>query len=40
MKTVEWHKRGRSGDFIVKLKKKYTFFTILRVDKYVWISKY
>ena len=35
MKTAEWHERGRSGDFIVKLKKKYTF---LLFD--VWISEF
>ena len=35
MKTAEWHHRGRSGDFIVKLNKKYTFFTILRLDKWI-----
>ena len=33
MKTVEWHQRGRSSDFIVKLKKGYTFLF------YVWISE-
>ena len=33
MKTEEWHQRGRSGDFIVKLKKKYILSTILRLDK-------
>ena len=33
MKAAEWHQRGRSGDFIVKLNKKYTFFTILRLDR-------
>ena len=26
MKTAEWHQQGRSGDFIVNLKKKYTFY--------------
>ena len=35
MKTAEWHKQGRSGDFIVKLKKKYTFLPF-----YVWISQF
>ena len=35
MKTAEWHQRGRSGDFIVKLKKKYTFLPF-----YVWISEF
>ena len=35
MKTAEWHQRGRSGDFIVKLKKKYTFSPF-----YVWISEF
>ena len=25
MRREEWHQRGPSGDFIVKLKKKYTF---------------
>ena len=29
------HNRGRSGDFIVKLKKKYTFLPF-----YVWISEF
>ena len=35
MKTAGWHRRGRSGDFIVKLKKKYTFLPF-----YVWISEF
>ena len=35
MKTAEWHQQGRSGDFIVKLKKKYTFLPF-----YVWISEF
>ena len=35
LKTTEWHQRGRSGDFIVKLKKKYTFLPF-----YVWISEF
>ena len=30
MNTAEWHQRGRSGDFIVQLKKPF----------YVWISKF
>ena len=33
MKTAEWHQRGRSGDFIVKLKKKNTFLPF-------WISEF
>ena len=35
MKTAEWHRRGCSGDFIVKLKKKYTFLPFS-----VWISEF
>ena len=35
MKKVEWPQWGRSGDFIVKLKKKYTFLPF-----YVWISEF
>ena len=35
MKTAEWHQRGRSGHFIVKLKKKHTFLPF-----YVWISEF
>ena len=35
MKIAEWHQRGRSGDFIVKLKKKYTF-----IPFYVWINEF
>ena len=35
MKTAEWHQRGCFGDFIVEMKKKYTFFTVLRLDKWV-----
>ena len=35
MKTAEWHQRGRSGDSIVKLKKKYTFLQFC-----VWISEF
>ena len=35
MKTAERHRRGRSGDFIVKLKKKYTFLPFS-----VWISEF
>ena len=35
MKTAEWHQPGRSGDFIVKLKKKYIFLPF-----YIWISKF
>ena len=35
MKTAEWHQRGRSGDFIVKLKKKHTFLPF-----HVWISEF
>ena len=35
MKTAEWYQRGRSGDFIVKWKKKYTFLQF-----YVWISEF
>ena len=35
METTEWHQRSRSGDFIVRLKKKYTFFAILRLDKWI-----
>ena len=33
MKTAEWHQRGCSGDFIVKVKKKIQIFTILHLDK-------
>ena len=33
MKTAEWHQRVRSGDFIVKLKKKNTFLPF-------WISEF
>ena len=33
MKTAERHQQGHSGDFIVKLKKEYTFLPF-----YVWIS--
>ena len=33
MKTAEWHQRGRSSDFTVKLKtKKYTLSPISRLD--------
>ena len=35
MKTAEWHQRGCSGDFIVKLKKKYNFLPF-----HVCISKF
>ena len=35
MKTAEWHQPGRSGDFIVKLKKKYIFLPC-----YIWISEF
>ena len=35
MKTAEWHQQDRSGDFIVKLKKGYTFLPF-----YVWISEF
>ena len=35
MKTAEWHQQGRSCDFIVNLKKKYTFLQF-----YVWISEF
>ena len=35
MKTAEWHQQGRSGDFIVKLKKEYIFLPF-----YVWISEF
>ena len=35
MKTAEWHQPGRSGDFIVKLKKEYTFLPF-----YVSISEF
>ena len=35
MKTAKWHQQVRSGDFNVKLKKKYTFLPF-----YVWISKF
>ena len=35
MKTTGWHQRGRSGEFIVKLKKKYTFLPF-----YVWIREF
>ena len=35
MKTAEWHQRGRSGDFIVKLKKKHTFLPF-----YFWLSEF
>ena len=35
MKTVERHQQGRSGDFIVKLKKQYTFLPF-----YVWLSEF
>ena len=35
MKIAEWHQRGGSCDFIVKLKKKYTF-----IPFYVWISEF
>ena len=33
MKTVERQQQGRAVEFIVKLKKKNTFFTILLLDK-------
>ena len=33
MKTAEWDQRGRFDHFIAKLKKKYTVFTNLRLDK-------
>ena len=36
MKTAEWHQRDRSGDFIVKLNKKYTFLPFY----HVWISEF
>ena len=35
MKTAEWHQPGRSGDFIVKSKKEYTFLPF-----YVRISEF
>ena len=35
MKAAEWHQQGRSGDFLVKLKKEYTFLSF-----YVWISEF
>ena len=35
MKTAEWDQRGRSGDFIVILKKKYTFLPF-----YLWINEF
>ena len=35
MKTAEWYQQGRFGDFIVKLKKEYTFLPF-----YVWISEF
>ena len=35
MKTAEWHQQGRSGDFIVKLKKN-THFLLF----YVWIGEF
>ena len=35
MKTAEWHQQGRSGDFIVRLKKEYTFLPF-----YVWIREF
>ena len=35
MKTSEWHERGRSGDFIVKIEEKTQLFTILRLDKWI-----
>ena len=35
MKTAEWHQQGRSGDFIVKLKKEYIFLPF-----YVWVSEF
>ena len=33
MKAAGWQQRGRSSDFIVKLKKRYTLLF------YVWISE-
>ena len=35
MKAAEWHQQGCSGDFLVKLKKEYTFLPF-----YVWISEF
>ena len=35
MKTAESHQGGLPGDFIVKLKKEYTFLPF-----YVWISEF
>ena len=35
MKTAEGHQRACSGNFIVKLKKKYKFLAL-----YVWISEF
>ena len=35
VKTAGWHRRSRSGDFIVKLRKKYTFLPF-----YIWISEF
>ena len=35
MRTVEWHQRGCSGDFIVKMRKEYSFSPF-----YVWISEF
>ena len=35
MEIAEWHQWGCSGDFIVKLKKIYTFFTILCFEKWI-----
>ena len=35
MKTAEWDLRGRSDDFIVILKKKYTFLPF-----YLWINEF
>ena len=34
-RMAEWYQRGHSGDFIVKLKKKYTFSPF-----YVWTSEF
>ena len=34
MMTAEWHQRGPCIDFIIKLKKKYTFLPF-----FVWISE-
>ena len=35
MKTAEGHQRGCSGDFIVKLNKKYNFLALyMRISKF------